>query len=512
MTAAAVRQATARAVPRQAGQPAPDVDLNVVDAMNHPRLFQAWFYGRTWNNWRTVLRAAFALPMSDAERAFFRTVAERDPPAKPVRELWCIVGRGGGKDSIASLITAHAAALFNRRDRLRPGERALCMCLACDRDQAKIVLDYTRSYFTDIPPLKAMVRRETAQGFELDNSVDIAIATNSFRSTRGRTLLCAVLDECAFWRSEATATPDEEVYRAIGPGLARMPGSILVAISSPHGKRGLLYDKFRDHYGRDKDDVLVIRAPSTVFNPTLDERIISEALTADPFGARAEWLGQFRDDISGWAPRELIEAAVDCSVTVRAPHVMGGPRYVGFADPSGGQGDSFTLGIAHMERGLTAVLDCVVEIASPFSTDAAVEQIAATLKSYRLAKVTGDRFAERWVADAFARQGIRYEHSEEDRSGIYANMLPLLTSGRVRLLDNKRLIHQFAGLERTVLPAGRVKIDHVRGAMDDLSNAAAGACVLAAASASFSLNITRAAIARGMRPSPQQLYGQFGWP
>jgi len=26
------------------------------------------------------------------------------------------------------------------------------------------------------------------------------------------------------------------------------------------------------------------------------------------------------------------------------------------------------------------------------------------------------------------------------------------------------------------------------------------------------LIIPRAAIARGMRPSPQQLYGQFGWP
>jgi hypothetical protein len=43
------------------------------------------------------------------------------------------------------------------------------MCLACDRDQAKIVLDYTRSYFTEIPPLKAMVTRETATGFELNN-------------------------------------------------------------------------------------------------------------------------------------------------------------------------------------------------------------------------------------------------------------------------------------------------------------------------------------------------------
>jgi hypothetical protein len=128
----------------------------------------------------------------------------------------------------------------------------------------------------------------------------------------------------------------------------------------------------------------------------------------------------------------------------------------------------------------TAVLDCVVEIPSPFSTDAAVAQVAATLKSYRLTRVTGDRYAQQWVVQAFARAGIRYEHSEHDRTAIYANALPLLTSGRARLLDNKRLIHQLAGLERTVLPAGRERIDHERGSHDDLANSAAGALALAA--------------------------------
>ena len=45
------------------------------------------------------------------------------------------------------MIAAHSAALFSEGDRLRPGERGVVMCLACDRDQAKIVLNYTRSYF-----------------------------------------------------------------------------------------------------------------------------------------------------------------------------------------------------------------------------------------------------------------------------------------------------------------------------------------------------------------------------
>ena len=102
--------------------------ISIVAAMNSTLLFQPFFAGSSWDSWRIVLKAAFALPMSDSEREFFRTIAERDPPTSRVRELWIVAGRRAGKDSIASMISAHAAALFNQHDRLRPGERALVAC------------------------------------------------------------------------------------------------------------------------------------------------------------------------------------------------------------------------------------------------------------------------------------------------------------------------------------------------------------------------------------------------
>jgi hypothetical protein len=469
------------AAARQSVATAPAIDI--VSAMNHPGLFAPWFPGASWDHWRTVLKAAFALPMTESERAFFRTVAERDPPRKRVRELWCIIGRGGGKDSVASLIAAYAAALFEPGRKLRPGETALVQCLACDREQSRIVLDYTRSYFAEIPPLKAMVVRETADGFELSNNVDIAVATNSYRAVRGRTLLCAVLDELAFYRDERSSTPDEEVYRAIKPGLARMPGSMLIGISTPYRKAGLLYRVFSEHFGRDDDDVLVIRAPSIAFNPTLDERAIHRALSEDPAGAAAEWLAQFRDDVSGWATRELIEAAVDRGVRVRPP--VPRVQYHSFVDASGGVSDSFTCGIAHAED-RTAVLDCLVEIRPPFNPDVATAQIADVLKSYRCHSTTGDRYGAQWTVSAFQRYGIRYGHSERDRSAIYLDTLPLFSSGRVRLLDNARLVSQFASLERIASPAGKDRVQKPRGSgHDDVCNSAAGALVLSLANQSW---------------------------
>jgi hypothetical protein len=47
------------------------------------------------------------------------------------------------------------------------------------------------------------------------------------------------------------------------------------------------------------------------------------------------------------------------------------------------------------------------------------------------------------------------------------------------LLDNQVLIGQLCALERSTGPSGRDRIDHPRGAHDDLCNAACGAICLA---------------------------------
>ena len=470
--------------------------LSIDEALSDPSLFQPWFKGDTWNGWRTILKAAFALPMTDDERAFFRTVADREPPAKPVKELWIAAGRRAGKDSLASVIAAHTAALFNGAAFLRPGERAQVMCLAVDRDQSKIVLNYTRSFFTDLPVLAGMIEKETAFGFELDNAVDIVVATNSYRSVRGRPVLCAIFDEIAFWRDENSASPDTEVYKALKPATVSLPGAIIIGISSPYRKAGLLYDKFKKHFGKD-GDVLVIKAPTRALNPTIPQSVIDEALAEDPAAARAEWLAEFRDDVGGWADLAIIEATVDRKVMVRPPR--GGIHYVGFSDPSGGARDSFTTAIAHLE-GDTAVLDCLVECKAPFNPTTATKQMAAVLAQYKLSSTVGDKYGAAWIVDAFAKCGIKYEHSERDRSSIYLDALPLFTSGRARLIDNPKMVNQFASLERRTSSVGKDRVDHGPGGHDDLCNSAAGALVLAA-SKKQPMIITPAMLAQSMRPN-----------
>jgi hypothetical protein len=432
------------------------VNLDIISALDDPNLFQPFFAGDSWATWRVVLKAAFHIPMHRGERALFRGVADRDPPTQRVRELWAIVGRRGGKDSIASLIAAHAAIFCDHTPYLRAGERAAVLCIGCDRPQARIVLNYIRAYFAHVPMFAALVERETAEGLEL-NGVEIIVGTNSFRTVRGRSIACVVLDECAFYRSDESVNPDTEVYAALLPGLATIPDALLIGISSPYRRSGLLYDRWRESYGKDDQDILVVKGPSRTFNPTLPQRIVDQALERDPEAAAAEYLAEWRSDLQDWIDRTVIDRAVVPGRVELPP----APRqsYFGFCDPSGGSSDSMTLAIAHREAD-RGILDCAREVRPPFSPEAVTAEFAALLKTYGLRSVTGDKYAGEWPRERFREHGITYEPSEKTKSILYQEALPLFNSDRVELLDNARLISQFASLERRTARGGRDSVDH----------------------------------------------------
>src|SRR6185369_10138542 len=84
-----------------------------------------------------------------------------------------------------------------------------------------------------------------------------------------------------------------------------------------------------------------------------------------------------------------------------------------------------------------------------------------------------------FVRERFETRGVRYSPSERPKSDIYRELLPLLNSRRVELLDLAKLHAQLIGLERRTARGGRDSIDHAPGAHDDVANAAAGAIVAA---------------------------------
>lgn len=110
-----------------------------------------------------------------------------------------------------------------------------------------------------------------------------------------------------------------------------------------------------------------------------------------------------------------------------------------------------------------------------------MDEFCLTLRQYRITKVHGDRYAGEWPREQFQKRGIHYQPAEHSKSDLYVQFLPLLNSRKVSLLDHPRAITQLCSLERrTGRGTGKDVIDHPSGLHDDIANAIAGACVMAA--------------------------------
>ena len=460
--------------------------MNLIEAIDDQNLFEPHFRGASWDAWRSFLKSVFALPMTEADLGIYRAATDREtPPTTPCTEVWTIVGRRGGKSYVLALIAVWMACFKNWVPYLSPGEVATVMVIASDRKQARTILRYVNGLLHAVPLLQRLIIRERTEGTDLSNSVSIEVHTASFRAVRGYTIVAALCDETAFWRSDESANPDHEILNALRPAMATVPGAMLLCAGSPYAQRGAMYDAYQRHHGRDGSNVLVWRAPTQTMNPSVPQRIIDQAYADDPDAAAAEYGAEFRKDVADFITREAVEACIipDC----RELPFEAGITYNAFVDPSGGSRDSFTIAISHCQRSVAEgmgggpVLDAVREVRPPFSPEGVVAEYAALLKSYRISTVTGDRYAGEWPREQFRKHGITYLPSKKTKSDLYVEMLPLINAGRCELLDVPRMTHQIAGLERRTARSGRDSIDHAPGAHDDLANVCAGALVNAAA-------------------------------
>jgi hypothetical protein len=278
---------------------------------------------------------------------------------------------------------------------------------------------------------------------------------------------------------DATSTnPDTEILGALRPSLLTTRGP-LIAISSPHARKGVLWDAYSRHFGVEGAPVLVAQGDSQSLNSTIPQEDIDAEYAKDPQWAAAEYGAQFRTDVQNFLASEAIEACIEVGCRERPFDRQF--SYTAFTDPSGGMSDAFGLGIAHLE-GSRPVLDLIRERQVPFSPEASVEEFVSLMRQYQIHTIRGDKYGGEWVAEAFRRRGINYEASDRNKSQLYLDLLPMINSRTVVLLDNDTMRRQLISLERRAVRGGKDSVDHPRGAHDDVANVVAGALVHAPAS------------------------------
>jgi hypothetical protein len=316
--------------------------------------------------------------------------------------------------------------------------------------------------------------RITDELVRLTNGVDVLITPNSFRAVRGRTIAVAIFDEVAYWRSTESAVPDQEIYTAVEGGMLSIPTAMMIGISSPYKRSGLPYQKWAQHYGKNDDDVLVIRAPSRTLNPTLPQRIIDRRLAEDPEAGSAEYLAEWRDDISGFLDEALVQSCIDTGITIRPPKPE--VDYSLALDQSGGRGDAAAAAVGHVEDG-QIIIDCLYHRASPFQPSEMLAELGELAKRYRVTRVRIDKYGEPLITDGLDKVGLLSEVWEKNQSDVYLQSVQHFANGSVRLTDDRQLVFQLTSLQRRTAASGKSSVTHPVGQHDDL---AAAVCSLVA--------------------------------
>lgn len=456
--------------------------MNIIQAISDKNLFRRFLADKdgklgTWQNWNIFLRALYGLKIKPKYAPLVKQCAGRSIESLPTEGFdtaLCLVGRRGGKSKIASVIAAYESVLAGREGNLSVGETGMSAFISASKKQARVGKNYIRAIMEQTPLLEnEVVPGGTKESFELANGIVVEMMTGDYRNVRNYSLTSVVISEICFMGilEESKVKTDTELIRAIKPSLITTGGK-LCCISSKYARKGWAFKTWKKHWGNSKSNILVWEGSSKLMNPTLDQRIIDEAYAEDPASARSEYGNEWREDIAIWLPREVIESVVKKGRKELLPNLLK-HTYSAFADVSGGRVEDSALAIAHRWERKT-IVDSIRLYRSPHDPIAAIRDMSLHLKKFGIKKITGDNYAAEFVKSSFLANKIRYDKCPITASQLYIEVIPIIGSGCVELLDNETLVNQFAGLLRFTRSGGHDKITHGQGSKDDCCNAVAG--------------------------------------
>jgi hypothetical protein len=473
--------------------------ITLTQAITDVDLLGGPFVSPSFWTWKVIAKLIDGLPLVEPrEIALFEACTGRKynrQAIRAVRRLILLAGRRAGKDRFMSACAVWRSALAQDWNaHISAGEGAVVLLLGADKKQAQIVRRYCRGLL-QTPGMQAEVTRDTGELVEFRNGGSLEIMTNDVRLVVGRSAIGVLGSECCKWKTGEAESSDEEVVSAAVPSMAMCPdngpddpGGLLILGSSVYRRRGLMYRKFKELHGSSSDsNEICWFATSQTMNPRLSQAVIDAALASDKLKACAEYLNQWREDVSDYVPLADVEGCTDWDAFERPP--LPNVQYWAKFDAATGvpTGASFTMAVCHRENDDMVVLDVIRERKPPFVMRDVVAEFAMVLKSYNVSEIDGDQYARQIVGDEWIRNGIHLpEKSDTNTNKNYLRFLTMLMSRRAKLLNSSTLRSQLTSLERHVQSGHEeIRKPQVASARDDVAAAVAGAAVRAVAKRSL---------------------------
>lgn len=412
------------------------------------------------------------LPEDDREiaRAIFGEVEVIPPEVRGVFAAVC--GARSGKSYVLGALRGLHLALTVPID-LAPGEQAAGVIVAPDLRLARVTLRYVRGAVARVPALARRIVTDSADGFVLrrpdDRLVEITClpATRGGSALRGRALVFALLDECAFFRGDDYAVNDAEIMRAVAPRI--VAGGQLLVLSTPWLESGVLYELWRSNWGMPVD-ALVAHAPTAVMRDDAHTRLIVEReRRRDPDNAAREFDAAF---VGGGASTLFDSVALGQAIDVGRPLTSVAPS--GATVAAGGDlallRDSSALAIVARLGERFELLELVERRprkGEPLRLSEVVSDFAAVLRSHGLAGLTTDGHQREAAREWATPLGVHIDSAPEGQRGKWEThqaFAELLREGRFVMPHHPRLLAQLRAIVTTPMPGGGYRISSPRRA------------------------------------------------
>lgn len=421
-------------------------------------------------------------------------------PAAARRVLALVAGARGGKSYVIGALRVLHLALTVSLTPLQPGQQAFGVIFSSDPRQRRECFRYAHGAALKHPGIRSMLREReldpefTGSAFTLrrrDGRVTIEELPPKpgGGSGRGRWLVCALLEEAAFFQDENHKVNDEEVFAAVTPRV--LPGGQTILSSTPWAEAGVLYKEFVANHpapqcaaphltnpGRPHRAIAAHAPTLLLYNSELNKLTVAGEQARDPGNAAREYGAQFMPlgAVQFFDPA-AISAAVDLALQLgRAPRETGAVRALGI-----------DLGFVHDSASGVAVERCAEYYAplallsmkpglqrlKPSETIAALLELA---DSFDIEDVIGDQHhvetARELVTDA-GRRFLDVPGGAIGKAQMFDCARLLLGEGQVKLPNEPAFLQQLREVKRRPLPGGGWAIEQPRsrkgGHGDDVS-------------------------------------------
>jgi hypothetical protein len=402
------------------------------------------------------------------------------------REIVLALGRRSGKNLMAALVGLHDAAFRDLSRYLRRGERRHVVCVAANREQAGLTLQFVRELVKGSPLLRECVEGDAEDALTIRQPQTGAIVTVktipcSSRTGRGLAISTLIFDEMAHWLAdgEGPAVADR-VYRAMTPSVAQFrEHARVLAISTPWGKTGTFAKLFDRTDAGEVADALAVQAPTWEMNPTLPQSFFDAEKAKDPESFAGEYGAEFLTSGGAYLNYERIQAVIDRGRFELHAGETDGPVAAldaGFVRDASAlvivghdrnDGDRLRLVLARQwkpdrgELGFTALLDEVVGIC----------------REHGARRVIVDQFCSVPIREYLRRAGLLPEEmtmTAQSKSRVYGSLKSRIYSGTVELYPHDGLIAELGRIEAHYVSGGvSIRSPRVGGSHGDIAQALA---------------------------------------